>query len=122
MLYWLPVLVYLTVIFSLSSQPNLRPPFQFNNSDKLYHLLEYLGLALLLGRALRAGLDARPAFLAAMASLLLASMVAASDEMFQSTVPGRTSSVLDWAADTAGAAIATGIILWISRERRRVPR
>jgi VanZ family protein len=122
MLYWLPVLVYLTVIFSLSAQPNLRPPLQFQNSDKLCHLLEYAGLGLLLGRALRAGLDARPALLAAAGSLLLASLVAACDEVFQRSVPGRQASVFDWAADTLGAAIATGIIVWVSRERRRVPR
>src|SRR6266436_1096633 len=61
MRYWLPVLVYLTVIFSLSAQPNLRPPFEFQNSDKLCHLLEYGGLGLLLGRAVRGGLGGPPA-------------------------------------------------------------
>ena len=120
--YWLPVLVYLTVIFSLSAQPNLRPPVNFRNSDKVYHLLEYFGLTVLLARAFRAGLAARPALLAAAGSWLLASLVAASDEVFQRSVPGRQSSVFDWAADTLGAALATGLIIWLTRERRRVAR
>jgi len=122
MWYWLPVLVYLTVIFSLSAQPNLRPPMEFRNSDKLWHLLEYGGLGLLLGRALRAGLAARPALAAAAGALVLTSLVGAADEIFQRTIPGRESSVLDWSADTVGAALAMGFILWLARDARREAR
>jgi VanZ family protein len=122
MRYWLPVLVYLTVIFSLSAQPNLRPPVRFRNSDKLYHLLEYGGLGLLLGRALRASVGAGPALAVVAAALVLGSLVGAADETFQRSIPGRDSSVLDWAADTAGVALAQGFILWLARNGRREAR
>ena len=122
MRYWLPVLVYLTVIFSLSAQPNLTPPLQFRNSDKLYHLLEYGGLGFLITRALRAGVAVGPAFAVAGAGLVLGSLVGAVDETFQRSIPGRESSALDWAADTAGAALAQSLILWLARNGRREAR
>ena len=122
MRYWLPVLVYLTVIFSLSAQPNLKPPMRFQNSDKVWHLLEYGGLGLLLGRALRSGLGGRAALAAAGAALAIGSVIGAVDETFQRSIPGRESSVLDWAADTAGVTLAQGLILWLALEPRREAR
>ena len=122
MRYWLPVLVYLTVIFSVSAQPNLQTPMPFRNSDKLWHLLEYAGLGLLLGRALRAGLRGRVALVVVAASLAIGSLIGAADETFQRNIPGRVSSALDWAADTVGVALAQGLILWLGREPRREAR
>jgi VanZ family protein len=122
MRYWLPVLVYLTVIFSLSAQPNLTPPVRFRNSDKFYHLLEYGGLGFLITRALRASVATGPAFAVAGAALALGSLVGAVDEAFQRSIPGRASSASDWAADTAGVALAQGLILWLARSGRREAR
>jgi VanZ family protein len=122
MRYWLPVLIYLTVIFSLSAQPNLKPPVQFRNSDKLYHLLEYGGLGFLLTRALRAELGTGPAIAVGSAVLVLGSLVGAADETFQRSVPGRQSSAYDWVADTAGVALAQGLVLWLLGTRRREDR
>ena len=113
--YWLPVLAYLAVIFSLSAQPNLTPPLRFQNSDKLYHLAEYGGLGLLLARALRPELPgARPIAVASLA-VLIGSGVGAADERFQASVPGRDSSPFDWTADTAGVALAQGVFAWLAR-------
>lgn len=120
--YWLPVLVYLTVIFSLSAQPNLQTPMPFHNADKMWHLLEYGGFGLLLGRALRAGLRGRVALAVVGATLAIGSLTAAADETFQRSIPGRESSALDWAADTIGVALAQGLILWLAREPRREAR
>jgi VanZ family protein len=120
--YWLPVLVYLTVIFSLSAQPNLKPPMSFQNSDKFWHVLEYGGLGLLLGRALRAGQFARAALVAAGVALAAGSLIGAADETFQRSIPGRESSAADWAADTAGVALAQGALLWLALDPRRAAR
>ena len=120
--YWLPVLVYLTVIFSLSAQSNLPTPMPFRNADKMWHVLEYGGFGLLLGRALRAGMRGRAALAVAVASLALGSLIGAADETFQRGVPGRESSALDWAADTAGVALAQGFILWLALDARREAR
>ena len=104
--YWVPVLVYVTIIFSLSAQPNLRPPLQFPNSDKFFHMLEYGGLGYLLARGVRAGARIRLALTAALIVAVLGGAIAASDEIFQGYIPGRDSSLQDWFADFTGLLLA----------------
>lgn len=103
---WLPVIVYVAIIFVLSAQPNLRPPFHYQNSDKLMHLLEYGGLGVLLVRALRASLPGRGVVFVVCATLAIGMAVAGLDEKFQSFIPGRDSSVFDWVADSCGLCLA----------------
>ena len=104
--YWLPVLVYVTIIFALSAQPNLRPPLQFPNSDKFFHMLEYGGLGYLLARGMRAAGRIRLALTVALIVAVLGGAIAASDEYFQSFIPGRESSLQDWFADFTGLLFA----------------
>lgn len=104
--FWLPVLLYLTVILALSAQPYLKLPIRFNNADKLYHLIEYGGLGWLLVRALRGTMRLRTPVAAAAIAIVLGSLFGAGDEYFQSFVPGRDSSPYDWMADTAGVVLA----------------
>ena len=106
MRYWLPLLAYITTIIFLSAQPYLRPPLQFHESDKLYHVLEYLGLGVLLARAAHASAASWRPVTVALASLLGGILVGTSDEYIQSFVPGRDSSGFDLLADTAGLALA----------------
>lgn len=104
--WWLPVLAYVATIFVLSSQPGLTSPVNFQNSDKVLHLLEYGGLGFFLGRALRASLGWP---LGAPSSLLVVAIgmaIGAGDEWWQSHVPGRDSTILDWCADSAGLVLA----------------
>jgi VanZ family protein len=104
--FWLPVFAYVSLIFVVSSQPGLQTPLQFTYGDKVAHLLEYLGLGLLLARALRASLRvSRPLFAATMAIGLVV-LVGAGDETLQYFIPGRNSDVFDLLADTVGGAIA----------------
>ena len=116
MRYWLPVLVYITIIYSLSAQPNLKPPINFRFADKAYHLLEYFGLGVLLARALRASLRVRIPLFAAMMALGIGMTVGASDEILQSFVPGRDSSVFDFAADSIGVLIAQLTYLFFAHD------
>jgi VanZ family protein len=104
--YWAPVLVYVTIIFSLSAQPNLQPPLHFTNADKYFHMLEYGGLGFLLARGLRASARIRIALTAALIVIFVGAVIAGSDEFFQSFVPGRDSSVEDWLADVTGLIFA----------------
>jgi VanZ family protein len=113
---WLPVLAYVAMIFFLSAQPNLKPPVQFENSDKLYHLAEYGGLGLLLARAMRVSGRFRTTLQVGLAALCLGIVVATCDELFQSTVPGRESSGFDLMADTIGLAIAQLVYIGWARE------
>ena len=75
-------------------------------NDKTHHLVAYavLGAALVWGLTDRA--PRRTTWGIALAAVLLASVYGVSDEFHQGFVPGREVSVLDWVADTAGAAIA----------------
>lgn len=117
--FWLPVLVYLAGIFTLSAQPHLRAPIEFPNSDKLYHLLEYGGLGWLLARALHEALPGKPWWRRALIAIGIGIVIAASDEVFQSTVPGRESTVFDALADTLGVATAQWLYLRITLRAER---
>ena len=78
-------------------------PLKFSGADKFYHLGEYGVFALLVGRAIRKSLSPYSMLGAAVMAVALVMIVGAADEYYQSFVPGRDSSVLDWATD-AGAA------------------
>jgi VanZ family protein len=115
--YWLPLLAYVALIFILSSMPRLRPPVAFLNVDKVVHMGEYMVLGWLTGRALHTV----PAFggLAAsgLAAIALGAVVGCADEFYQSTVPGREASVLDWAADFLGVTLSQVAYAWFKRPR-----
>ncbi len=114
--YWLPVLVYVSAILVVSAQPDLQVPTQFRNADKFYHVLEYLGLGVLLARACRASLRSRVPLDAAKLTLVLGIIVGVSDEIFQSFIPGRISSPFDVLADATGLLLAQ--IMDLLRVRR----
>jgi len=115
LLLWAGVALYLATIFLLSSLPNPLPAVTSRMSDKVLHAVEYGGLGLLLGLALRAsGLRAGRA---AALALLLASLYGASDEIHQAFVPHRDSDVRDWLADTGGAALGALAAAGLARRR-----
>lgn len=115
MRFWLPPLLYVTIIFVASAQPNLHAPLGFRFGDKLLHVAEYLVFGLLLARALRAQLRVRRPLLAAAMALGLVLLIGAADESLQSFIPGRECSALDLAADVVGGAIAQLVYLVVAR-------
>ena len=117
LLYWLPVLLYITVILTLSAQPNLHPPLEWRHSDKVYHLAEYGLFGVLLSRAFHGSLGPRRAVLAAALVLLFGMCMGAGDEYFQSFIPGRESSVYDWMADATGVVMGQLLYLFSSRQK-----
>ena len=117
--YWLPALVYVAVIFTLSAQARLTPPLHFQNSDKVMHLLEYGGLGLFLSRAIRASMPGRTWLATALATAFVGLTIAACDEKFQSYVPGRESSVFDWLADGIGITFAQIAFLAFAHEQEK---
>ncbi|MBI5710395.1 MAG: VanZ family protein [Candidatus Eisenbacteria bacterium] len=117
MLFWLPVLVYVTVIIAMSSQSRLQPPLHFVNADKLFHALEYFGLGVLVARAIRGGMRVSRPLFAAMMALAFGILVGAGDEFYQRFVPGRDASVLDLLADTIGTAVAQFAYVWFVEEK-----
>ena len=113
---WLPVLAYVGLIFTLSAQPRLVAPLDFQNSDKLIHLCEYGVLGLLLARAIRRSWPWRSIAAAALSTLVIGLAIAGCDEWFQSTVPGRDSSVFDWYADGFGLVLSQLLALALGRD------
>ena len=116
---FLPALIYAAIIFVLSAQsdPLHFLPHGLALQDKILHALEYAALGALLVPGLRlAGFTPRGALLLAVA---LASLYGATDEFHQSFVPGRDSDVLDWVADTLGAAIGAASATVATRALRR---
>jgi VanZ family protein len=100
---WAPVVAYVVLVFAVSSVPRLRPPSPWVGADKAAHTIEYGVLGLLLRRAL----DGREH--AGLAAVVFAGVVGGLDEVYQTTVPGRFPSLLDWGADLAGGAL--GVLL-----------
>jgi len=140
-MYWLPLVLWMTVIFGASSsfgRPEstsrfvrpillwLNPRMSEETINKVHyavrktaHFVEYSMLGLLLWRAVYydpalASWRSRSFFLA----LLLAALYAASDEFHQSFVPGRDASVRDVTLDTCGAGFGLAAV-WTARKLRK---
>jgi VanZ family protein len=125
--YWLPIFVWLGVIFIgstdlMSAEHTSRfigPFLRWLRPDisaqaiaevqffvrKLAHLTEYGILAILTFRALRGGAK-RVARIAVAAVIFFAAIVATSDEYHQSFVASRTASPFDVMIDLCGATVA----------------
>jgi VanZ family protein len=137
--YWLPVLIWMALIFSgstdlMSSQrtsriigPVVRWMFPWLAEEtvgqvvfvvrKTAHVTEYAVLALLLWRALRRPVKADPrpwSWREPASALALAALYAVSDELHQSLVASRFGSALDVCLDTAGAAGGL-FLVWMTR-------
>ena len=106
---WLPVVLYMGLIFYFSSLPHpdeRLPKFLFETlGDKVLHAIEYSVLALLCYRAFRRAAGPYAANFAVVLAITVASLYGATDEVHQAFVPYRTSTWSDWVADTAGAVI-----------------
>ena len=92
-----------------SAVPDLHVP----HVDKVVHFLLYAVLGALLARALRreAGADTPAAsgsvhWRRVMLAIAAVAAFGAADEWHQQWVPGRSTDVLDWCADTAGGTLA----------------
>jgi VanZ family protein len=137
--YWLPVLIWMAVVFSASAdrqsyvhsstifEPLLRWLFPnmpgstiaelHHGFRKICHLAEYAVLAWLVWRAIRKPVknDPRPwNWTEAGIVLAVVFAYAASDEFHQSFVPGRTALFTDVLVDTSGGAAAL-LLLWLRR-------
>lgn len=100
---WGPALLWTALLFAVSSRPSL-PVDLHSGTDKLAHFAAYsvLGVLLAFGQV-RSGIRV-------IWPVVLGSLTGALDELFQSTVPGRSAEVGDWVADSLGAAF--GVLLF----------
>jgi VanZ family protein len=137
--YWLPLLIWLGVIFVGSTnimsaehtsryivpfllwlKPGMSPMTIWTIlvvTRKCAHVIEYTVLALLLWRALRSVPSLRPKTLTVFGTVLVGcALFAASDEFHQTFVKSRTPSVRDVLLDVAGALL--GLLIGASFARR----
>ena len=105
--YWLPVFLYMGLIFYLSSQSRPALPELMLRWDKITHLFEYAVLGLLLIRALNKEYPERSFLVLKLIALAAAVIYGASDEFHQRFVPGRNSCLADWTVDSAGAFLGS---------------
>jgi VanZ family protein len=136
--YWLPPLLWMAVIFVLSTDrfaaehiggvlwyvfSALAPRVPYAQytlfhllTRKAAHLTEYAILACLLLRAFRAGATIAWRWRWATLSVLLVAVQAVLDEYHQAFTQYRTSSVADSMLDMSGGLIAL-TLLWLSRRK-----
>ncbi|MBE2215843.1 MAG: VanZ family protein [Opitutaceae bacterium] len=94
---------WMLAIYLASDQPKLPAPEGVPGFDKIAHFGAYGLLATLWVRALSARLSpGRAAFFA----WSIAALFGVTDEFHQSFVPGRSTELADWLADSGGAALA----------------
>lgn len=110
---WLPLLIWMGVIFWLSSLSSPGPE-GIEIPDKVAHFGEYGVLGALLWWALAPVGRRRAAGL----TVVIGALYAASDEAHQHFVPARTADLMDWATDCA-AVIVVGALGSIVRVARR---
>ncbi len=108
--YLWPLAIALLII-TASSRSQVASPNVTAIDDKFAHFGAYGLLATLVCRV-------RGGWRAAGWSLLAVSAFGASDEWHQSFVPGRSPDVMDWVADTTGAALAVALYAGWSRYRQ----
>ena len=116
-----PVLLWATLIFVLSAQPDLpRAPTSLLDLllKKAAHVSEYAILAVLLHHAVGSPLTGSERGRVALA-WTLALLYAVSDEIHQSSVPGRNAAGLDVLIDGVGAALGLCVREALARWRVR---
>lgn len=117
---WLPALLWMALIFLMSSSSQLPSVDEGGVLDwswrQLGHVGEFLLLSLLITRGLRGGPWAFPAL------VVVASALAAGygglDELHQHFVPDRNGNLEDLVCDAFGAALG-GLWVWRSPKLRR---
>lgn len=120
LLYWLPALAVMALIFVLSSQSGLRvsedaavdKPFRIAG-----HLLAFAALAASLVLGLSRGRRPRLAHVAIAFAVTV--FYGASDELHQSFVPDRTGRLDDLVVDTIGAIVGLALAYAVLTVRAR---
>jgi VanZ family protein len=116
--YWFPVLLYCCIIFGVSAVPVSELPPSVPFSDKAVHMLVYAVLAVLFARAVRHSSQTKWALMIWALAVYFVAFYGITDEFHQSFVSGRSSDLVDWAADVVGGTIGAAVYLfWKSKKQ-----
>ena len=116
-----PLIVYWIILFIATTLPVESIP-TVAISDKIHHLVAYFILSVLLYLTLIYQRKSKTLFTnAPSATILLASIYGALDEIHQIFVPGRFADILDWLADFAGTLLGVLLISYLIRKLKYIP-
>ena len=110
----------MALIWTLSAQSELLVQVSSQLRDALSwvaHFSEFAVLAALLWLALRRTMTLSEQTMLAIA-FFGAALFAASDELHQAFVPGRTPDIRDLLVDVAGILLALAVIRWLAARRK----
>lgn len=113
---WVPVLLWMALIFALSAQAGLRVSDDVSVDGPIRHVVHIIVFGILAGLiayALRARSTGTPRLL--WLAVLLTTAYGVTDEIHQSFVPDRSGNGFDVLLDATGALIAVAIIHWWPR-------
>jgi VanZ family protein len=119
LIFWVPLVAWLLVIHNFSATPATDlPKVGIPFDDKIFHMVEYFVLGVLLIRAFdKSDFKVSLAKLAILA-IIIAACYGGLDELYQRTRPDRSCDFFDFLADSIGAL--AGIIIYIAdRQDRR---
>lgn len=113
--YWLPLLIYIGLIFVLSSFSKIPHSILGLVPDKLLHFIEYAMLAALTARAIYSLPKPSAWWMVLLITFIAVAILGTLDELYQSTIPRRSADLLDWVADTSGGLLGGICYLLLKR-------
>lgn len=117
---WIPVLIWMGIIFYSSSLVMEESKIDIPNIDKLFHFIEYFILGYLCTRALTYT-SPNPSYLHIfIAAVVISTMYGASDEFHQLFVPTRSCDAIDLLSDFIGSAAGAGLSVYKERIKRAI--
>jgi VanZ family protein len=97
--YWCITIIYMAIIFGLSSIPGDDTPPMFPFADKIAHVIEYMILGILLKNALN---KYQYKYILA---ICIGSVYGITNEIHQLYVPGRECDIMDMVCNIIGCII-----------------
>lgn len=114
---WLPVIIWTSLIFYLSSIPDLKTDLKYDFIlRKIAHAVEYLILTFLLYRAFKGSFNIS-AFNLILYPAIISLLYAISDEIHQSFVVTRGCSARDVVIDSVGIICAIILVIYIRKRK-----
>ncbi len=105
--YWLPVIIYATLIFHISSVPGEDIPDVFPSQSYIFHFLEYLAFAFLIKRAIKEYCPKETNKRRVVVVVAIVFVYALFDEFHQSFIPNRAASLSDVFIDVLGSFVGS---------------
>ncbi len=118
--YWLPLLIYLVLIFTQSAFPAPQTGLKIPHLDKWAHAAIYGLLGILFCRAYGHTWPRMDSRWLMILSILSAALFGLSDEIHQYFVPSRSADRMDLLADFLGSAVGVSIYTAVRLRKRLI--